>query len=388
MTQATPSAETPLKRTPLYDAHREAGARMVPFAGYEMPVQYPAGVLKEHLHTREAAGLFDVSHMGQCFIVSDAWEKTARALEALVPADVLAVKPGQQRYSQLTAEDGGILDDMMITRLAYEGFEGAAYVVVNAGCKDEDYKHIAARLPEGVKLEVEDGLALIALQGPKAAEVLSALVPDAAKIPFMTYYGTKLDGVSLHISRSGYTGEDGYEISIPAKDVAAFWQRLLTEDRVKAVGLGARDTLRLEAGLCLYGHDIDTTTSPVEADLVWSIGKRRREGGGFPGADRIQRELAEGASRRRVGLKLEGRAPAREGCEIQKQDGTPIGRVTSGSFGPSVGGPIAMGYVEKPSDAIGTPVNIIIRGTPHPAAVAPMPFVPHRYHRKSRQDHG
>jgi aminomethyltransferase len=387
MTQAT-TAETPLKRTPLYDAHREAGARMVPFAGYEMPVQYPAGVLKEHLHTREAAGLFDVSHMGQCFIRSESWEKTAAALEALVPADVLSLKPRHQRYSQLLAEDGGILDDLMITRLDYPGHPGLAYVVVNAGCKDDDYKHIAAHLPEGVALEVRDDLALVALQGPKAAEVLSAIVPEAATMGFMTCLGTRLDGAPLHISRSGYTGEDGYEMSILAKDVVAFWQRLLSNERVKPVGLGARDTLRLEAGLCLYGHDIDTSTSPVEADLVWSIGKRRREGGGFPGAERIQREIAEGPSRRRVGLKLEGRAPAREGCEIQKQDGTPIGRVTSGSFGPSVGGPIAMGYVEKPSDAIGTPVNIIIRGAPHPAAVAPMPFVPHRYHRKSRQDHG
>jgi len=388
MTQATPSAETPLKRTPLHEAHRELGARMVPFAGYEMPVQYPAGVLKEHLHTRNAAGLFDVSHMGQCFIRSESWEKTAAALEALVPADVLGLKPRHQRYSQLLAEDGGILDDLMITRLDYPGHPGLAYVVVNAGCKDEDYRHIAARLPEGVALDVRDDLALVALQGPRAAEVLSAIVPEAATMGFMTCLGTRLDGAPLHISRSGYTGEDGYEMSILAKDVAAFWQRLLGDERVKPVGLGARDTLRLEAGLCLYGHDIDTTTSPIEADLIWSIGKRRREGGGFPGADRIRREIAEGPSRRRVGLKLEGRAPAREGCEIQKPDGTLIGRVTSGSFGPSVGGPIAMGYVEKPSDAIGTPVNIVIRGTPHPAAVAPMPFVPHRYHRKSRQDHG
>jgi aminomethyltransferase len=389
MTQASTNAdETPLKRTPLNDIHRALGARMVPFAGYDMPVQYPAGVLKEHLHTREAAGLFDVSHMGQCFIASDNWEKTAAAIEALVPADVLGLKPGQQRYSQLTAEDGGILDDLMITRLAYPGREGTAYVVVNAGCKDDDYKHIAANLPTGVTLDVRDDLALIALQGPKAAEVLSALVPEAAKMGFMSYRGADLDGVKLHISRSGYTGEDGYEISIPVGDVGAFWQRLLTDERVKPVGLGARDTLRLEAGLCLYGHDIDTSTSPVEADLVWSIGKRRREGGGFPGADRIQRELTEGASRRRVGFKLEGRAPAREGCEVLKPDGTPIGKVTSGSFGPSVGGPVAMGYVDAPSAAIGTPVQIVIRGTPHPATVASMPFVPNRYYRKSRQDHG
>jgi aminomethyltransferase len=389
MTQSsTSAAETPLKRTPLHSLHRELGARMVPFAGYDMPVQYPAGVLKEHLHTRQSAGLFDVSHMGQCFIGSESWEKTAAALEALVPADVLGLKPRQQRYSQLLAEDGGILDDLMITRLAYDGYEGWAYVVVNAGCKDDDYKHIRAHLPDGVKLDVKEDLALIALQGPQASDVLAATVPDAAKVPFMTYHGTKLDGVPLHISRSGYTGEDGYEISIPAKDVAAFWQRLLSDERVQPVGLGARDTLRLEAGLCLYGHDIDTTTSPIEADLIWSIGKRRRETGGFPGAERIRREIAEGPSRRRVGLKLEGRAPAREGCEIQKPDGTPIGKVTSGSFGPTIGAPIAMGYVETPSASVGMPLSIVIRGTPHPAAVAPLPFVPHRYHRKSRQDHG
>jgi aminomethyltransferase len=376
-------AETPLKRTPLYDLHVELGAKMVPFAGYSMPVNYPSGVIKEHTHTREAAGLFDVSHMGQCFIGgSGDWETTARAIETLVPADVLGLKPGRQRYSQLLNESGGILDDMMITRLAYDGFEGWAYVVVNAARKDADYAHIAARLPGGVKLDVEETLALVALQGPQAAAVLAGIVPEVEGMGFMTYHGAKLDGVPLHISRSGYTGEDGFEISIPAKDVEAFCRRLLDDERVKPVGLGARDTLRLEAGLCLYGHDIDETTSPAEADLLFSIGKRRREEGGFPGFARLQREIAQGTARRRVGLRLEGRAPAREGCEIHAADGTPIGVVTSGSFSPTLGGPIAMGYVETASASPGTSLHIVIRGTPHPATVVSLPFVPNRYHRK------
>jgi aminomethyltransferase len=378
----TTAAETPLKRTPLHDLHVELGARMVPFAGYSMPVQYPPGVIKEHLHTREAAGLFDVSHMGQCFIVGPDWDTTGRAIEALAPADVLGLKPGQQRYSQLLNESGGILDDLMITRLAGAGHEGWAYVVVNAACKDSDYAHIAARLPQGVTLEVQETLALIALQGPGAAEAMAAIVPEVQAMGFMTYTATISDGVPLHISRSGYTGEDGFEISIPAKDVEAFCRRLLSDERVRPVGLGARDTLRLEAGLCLYGHDIDETTSPVEAGLMFSVGKRRREAGGFPGADRLQREIAQGTARRRVGLKLEGRAPAREGAEIHDVDGTPIGVVTSGSFSPTLGGPIAMGYVESASAGLGTTLNIVIRGTPHPATVVSLPFVPNRYHRK------
>jgi aminomethyltransferase len=386
MMQATTNTDdTRLKRTPLYDLHVELGAKMVPFAGYEMPVQYPAGVLKEHLFTREAAGLFDVSHMGQCFIGGADWQQVAGALEALVPADVAGLKPGQQRYSQLLKGDGGILDDLMITRLLDDS---GAYLVVNAACKDADYRHIAANLPAGVTLEVKEDLALIALQGPQAADVLAAIVPEAAKTPFMTSRATLLGAVPLHISRSGYTGEDGFEISIPADEVEAFARKLLADARVKPIGLGARDTLRLEAGLCLYGHDIDETTSPVEADLLWSVGKRRREEGGFPGAERVMREIAQGPLRRRVGLKLEGRAPAREGCEIRKDSGETVGKVTSGSFAPSVGGPVAMGYVETTSSAIGTPLTIVIRNAPHPATVAPLPFVPHRYHRKSRQTHG
>ncbi len=380
---ASPEPED-VKFTPLNDWHIAQGARMVPFAGYSMPVQYKDGILTEHLWTRQNAGLFDVSHMGQCFVHSDSWETTARAIEALVPADILNLKPGQQRYSQLLAEDGGILDDLMITRSAYPGREGWAYLVVNAGCKDADYAHIAARLPAGVRLKIEPDLALIALQGPRAVEVLAGIVPGIAATAFMTYHAAEVDGVRLHVSRSGYTGEDGVEISIPAKDVAAFCDRLLANPLVRPIGLGARDSLRLEAGLCLYGHDIDTTTSPIEADLKWSIQKRRREEGGFPGAARIQRELKEGPARLRVGILPEGRQPAREGTEIfVMEDGKSrkIGTITSGGFGPSVNGPVAMGYVESAFAKPDTAVSLVVRGKELPARVHAMPFTPHRYFR-------
>lgn len=371
----------PLHKTPLHQLHVEAGAKMVPFAGYDMPVQYPTGVLTEHNWTRSEAGLFDVSHMGQAFVVGPSWEATAKAIEALVPADILNLKPGQQRYSQLTAEDGGILDDLMITRSAYAGHEGWAYLVVNAGCKDQDFAHIAPRLPAGVTLKPDATLALIALQGPKAADVLDALIPGIAATPFMTFVETKLDGMFVHASRSGYTGEDGFELCIEAKHAPAIWRRLLSDPRVKPIGLGARDSLRLEAGLCLYGHDIDTGTSPVEAGLNWSIQKRRRVEGGFPGAARIQKELAEGPSRRRVGILPDGRAPAREGTPIKAADGAAIGTVTSGGFGPSVNGPVAMGYVNSRFAEPGTPVLLEVRGKDLPAKVVTMPFAPHRYFR-------
>lgn len=374
------TAEVPLKFTPLAEWHAQHGARMVPFAGYSMPVQYKDGILTEHLWTRAHAGLFDVSHMGQCFVHSASWETTARAIEALVPADILNLKPGQQRYSQLLAEDGGILDDLMITRLAYEGREGWAYLVVNAGCKDADYAHIAARLPAGVSLKIAEDLALVALQGPEAVDVMAGLVPELRTTPFMTYRAATVDGLHLHISRSGYTGEDGVEISILANEAVRFCDRLLADARVRPIGLGARDSLRLEAGLCLYGHDIDTTTSPIEADLKWSIQKRRREEGGFPGAARIQRELKEGPARLRVGVLPEGRQPAREGTEIMA-GGRRIGTVTSGGFGPSVNGPVAMGYVEADFAAPDTPITLIVRGKELPARIRPMPFVPNRYYR-------
>ena len=378
--EAAPS--TPIRRTPLYDLHVAAGAKMVPFAGYEMPVQYRLGVLKEHLWTREKAGLFDVAHMGICFLQGPNHETTARALEALVPADIVNLKVGQQRYSQLLAEDGGILDDLMITRSPEPVGDGNLVLVVNAACKEADYAHIRAHLPDDVKLFVADERALLALQGPAAAEVLARHVPGIDQLGFMSGTFATLEGQPAFITRSGYTGEDGFEIAVPNAVAAAVWQRLAGEAEVEPIGLGARDSLRLEAGLCLYGHDIDTTTSPIEAGLQWSIQKRRRTEGGFPGATRVQQELADGPARKRVGIKPEGRAPAREGTEILAADGTPIGTVTSGGFGPTVNGPIAMGYVAADHAAPGTKIQLVVRGKPLPAEVVTMPFAPHRYVRK------
>jgi aminomethyltransferase len=375
--------DEPLLQTPLHAEHVALGARMVPFAGYHMPVQYPAGILTEHNWTREHAGLFDVSHMGQAFLVAEDknHETAARALEALIPADVLNLKPNQQRYSQLLGQDGGILDDLMVTRVGAPGHEGWLYLVVNASMKDADYAHIQAHLPQGVSLNRKDDLALMALQGPSAAAVLAGLAPETADLPFMMSADVQIDGVWCHVSRSGYTGEDGFEISCQVQDAAKLWNKLLSNPEVKPIGLGARDSLRLEAGLCLYGHDIDTTTSPIEAGLIWSIQKRRREEGGFPGAERVQREIREGASRVRVGIRPEGRAPAREGTVITTPDGREVGLVTSGGFGPTVNGPVAMGYVAKDVSTVGTDLHLIVRGKPLPAKVAAMPFAPHRYKR-------
>jgi aminomethyltransferase len=376
-----PAIETPLAHTPLHALHVARGARMVPFAGYEMPVQYADGIIAEHTHTREAAGLFDVSHMGQAFVVGPDHETAARALETLVPADIVNLAPGRQRYTQLTDANGGILDDLMVTRSAEPDEDGVLMLIVNASTKDADYTHIAAALPAGVRLIRADHRALIALQGPKAAAVLERHCAGAAAMPFMTARSASFDGIDCHVSRSGYTGEDGYEISVKANRVRAIAERLLGHAEVKPIGLGARDSLRLEAGLCLYGHDIDTSTSPVEAALAWSIQKRRREEGGFPGAERVLAELRDGPRRLRVGLRPEGRVPAREGAEIKSSDGAPIGKVTSGGFGPSVGGPIAMGYVERAFAEPGTPVALVVRGKDIPASVAALPFVPHRYFR-------
>ncbi|MGX1787715.1 glycine cleavage system aminomethyltransferase GcvT [Bosea sp. NPDC055332] len=379
--EAETASTEPLLKTPLHARNVTLGARMVPFAGYDMPVQYPAGIMAEHNWTRESAGLFDVSHMGQAFLVGPDHETTARALEALIPADIVNLPPGKQRYSQLLNEEGGILDDLMVTRSADPDEDGALLLVVNAACKTEDYAHIEARLPANVKLVKAEHRGLIALQGPKAEEALAALNPEAPEMGFMTLRTLKLGGVKANVSRSGYTGEDGYEISAAADRIGEIWDALLLDARVKPIGLGARDSLRLEAGLCLYGHDIDTTTSPVEAALNWSIQKRRREEGGFPGAARIQREFAEGVSRVRVGLLPEGRAPAREGAEIATADGTVVGKVTSGGFGPTLNGPCAMGYVAKEHSAPGTKLDLIVRGKPLPATIAAMPFVPNRYKR-------
>ncbi|TVR08736.1 MAG: glycine cleavage system aminomethyltransferase GcvT [Salinarimonadaceae bacterium] len=376
----TETGET-LLETPLHARHVSAGARMVPFAGYDMPVQYRDGVLAEHLWTRRSAGLFDVSHMGQAWIVGTDFETTARALETLVPADIVALKPGQQRYSQFLNDEGGILDDLMIVRPADPALEGRIFLIVNAGVKERDYAHLEAKLPGSVRLERDEDRALLALQGPQAVDILAALAPDVAQMTFMTGRFVEIAGAPVHVTRSGYTGEDGFEISIPADRAVAIWDALLADEAVRPIGLGARDSLRLEAGYCLYGHDIDEATSPVEAGLTWSIQKRRRAEGGFPGHARIARELEEGPARLRVGIRPEGRAPAREGAVIATPDGEEIGNVTSGGFGPTIEGPLAMGYVAKAHSAVGTPLHLVVRGKPLPARVVAMPFAPHRYKR-------
>jgi aminomethyltransferase len=375
-------SDLPLLKTPLHHAHVAAGGKMVGFAGYDMPVQYPTGIMTEHTWTRASAGLFDVSHMGQAYLIATdgSHETVAKALEALIPADILNLPLGQQRYSQLLNDDGGILDDLMVTRHADPANAGALILVVNAACKDQDYAHISARLPAGVVLKQRPDQALLALQGPKAALALAIHAPEVVDMPFMTARDVTIEGVHAYVSRSGYTGEDGYEISVKADDAGRIWGALLADDRVKPIGLGARDSLRLEGGLCLYGHDIDTTTSPVEGALTWSIQKRRREEGGFPGAARIQKELRDGTQRLRVGVQPEGRQPAREGTEIFK-DGRKIGVVTSGGFGPSVNGPVGMGYVETAFAAPGTDITLVVRGKDLPAKVAKLPFVPNRFHR-------
>ncbi|MCL7465633.1 glycine cleavage system aminomethyltransferase GcvT [Phaeovulum sp. NW3] len=372
---------TDLLRTGLYDLHVELGAKMVPFAGYEMPVQYPMGVLKEHLHTRAGAGLFDVSHMGQVILRAQSGKAAdaAAALEALVPVDLMSLAEGRQRYAMFTDAAGGILDDLMVANRGDHLF-----VVVNAACKAQDIAHMRAHLDLEVQ-EITDR-ALLALQGPAAETALTRLVPGVAAMRFMDVGVFDWQGATLWVSRSGYTGEDGFEISVPDAQTLAFARALLAMDEVAPIGLGARDSLRLEAGLCLYGHDIDTTTSPVEGALTWAIQKARRTGGaragGFPGADRILRELAEGPARRRMGLRPEGRAPMREGVDLYAgpEGGAPIGRVTSGGFGPSINAPMAMAYL--PADLPeGTTVYGDVRGKRLPARIVPMPFQPTTYKR-------
>jgi aminomethyltransferase len=375
-----PANEPPLSRTPLHARHVALGARMVPFAGYDMPVQYPTGIMTEHTWTRASAGLFDVSHMGQAFLVGPDHAAAAAGIEALVPADILNLKPGQQRYSQFTNAEGGILDDLMITRSADPSEDGTLMLIVNAACKEQDFAHLGRNLPPHVRLILAPHRALLALQGPLAEAVLAQHAPEAPAMTFMTAASIRIAGIPAHVSRSGYTGEDGYEISVHQNRAVELWDLLLADERVKPIGLGARDSLRLEAGLCLYGHDIDTTTSPIEGALNWSIQKRRREGGGFPGAGRVQRELAEGPARVRVGFRLEGRAPAREGAAIMA-DGRQIGVLTSGGFGPSLNAPIAMGYVERAFAQPGAKVELIVRDRPLAAEVGAMPFVPNRYKR-------
>jgi aminomethyltransferase len=341
---------------------------MVPFAGYEMPVQYPAGIIAEHLHTRAKAGLFDVSHMGQVTLRG----ATAAMLETLVPGDLEALQEARMRYTLLLNEDGGIIDDLMAIRVG-----GEFQLVVNAATKEGDVAHLRDRLPASVGIELHDDRALLALQGPEAAKVLARFAPGVATMPFLSC--TRVG--DWFITRSGYTGEDGFEISVAADRAVDLAERLLAEPEVMPIGLGARDTLRLEAGLCLYGHDIDQTTTPVAAGLAWTIGKRRREAGGFPGAERILKELTEPPSRRRVGIRPDGRAPAREGSAIVDPDGNLIGEVTSGGFAPSLGAPIAMGYVARPHSDPGTALAVVVRDVARPARVSPMPFVPTRYYR-------
>ena len=375
---------SPLKRTPLYALHLARGGKMVPFAGYEMPVQYAAGVLREHLHTRLHAGLFDVSHMGQIALrpksgqVADA----ALALERLVPQDILAVAPGRQRYAQFTNEDGGILDDLMVAN-----FGDHLFLVVNAACKEEDEAHLRAHLSDVCEIDSLAGRALIALQGPKAESALTKFCAGAAAMKFMDAGPRPVGDFDCFVSRSGYTGEDGFEISVPAEQAEALAAALLDNLDVMPIGLGARDSLRLEAGLCLYGHDIDTATTPVEAGLEWSVQKSRRGGGaregGFPGAEKILSQFAQGASRRRVGLRAEGRAPVREGASLFADAAShePIGEVTSGGFGPSLNAPVAMGYLPVSLASVGTSVFAEVRGQRLSLKVAGMPFVQNTYKR-------
>ncbi|MGE8408601.1 MAG: glycine cleavage system aminomethyltransferase GcvT [Pseudomonas sp.] len=372
------STET-LLQTPLHALHLELGARMVPFAGYDMPVQYPLGVMKEHLHTREQAGLFDVSHMGQIRLRG---ADAARALESLVPVDIIDLPVGMQRYAMFTNENGGILDDLMVANLGNDEL----FLVVNAACKDQDLAHLRQHI--GARCEIEplfEERALLALQGPAAVSVLARLAPEVAKMTFMQFNRVQLLGEDCFVSRSGYTGEDGFEISVPAAKADALARRLLSEAEVAPIGLGARDSLRLEAGLCLYGHDMNSATTPIEASLLWAISKVRRadgeRAGGFPGAAQIFAQQQQGVARKRVGLLPQERTPVREDAEIVDEAGNTIGRVCSGGFGPTLGAPVAMGYLDQQHTALETPVWAIVRGKRVAMKVSKMPFVAQRYYR-------
>ena len=362
-----------LRQTALHALHVSLGAKMVPFAGYSMPVQYPSGILAEHRHTRAAAGLFDVGHMGQARIHG---ANAAKAIEALVPGDIQGLDLDHTRYTQLTSDAGGIIDDLMVTRR-----DGHLFLVVNAACKDGDYAHMAGALPKDCRLEILDDRALIALQGPAAIAVMDQLCPGIAKLGFMSLAPFTIGGIECLVSRSGYTGEDGVEISAPNAQADVLTQTLLKDARVKPAGLGARDTLRLEAGLCLYGHDIDLTTTPVEAALAWSIGKRRRSEGGFAGASVIQKQLAEGVQHKRVGILPEGRVPVRDGAAITDASGATLGTITSGGFGPTIDRPIAVGYVATAQARDGTALAISVRDKKIISKVTRLPFVAHRYHK-------
>lgn len=373
------NSDQPLAKTPLYALHQELGAKLVPFAGYSMPVQYEGmGIIKEHLHTRSQAGLFDVSHMGQLLVRGSG---AAAALEALVPVDLNALAIGRQQYGVFTNGQGGILDDLIITRWADDAF----FLVVNAACVAQDTAHLQRHLPAEVTLTSLTSKALMALQGPAAVEVLGALAPAVTQLTFMSGCATDIAGTEVYVTRSGYTGEDGFEISLEAQDADKIARLLLAQDSVKAIGLGARDSLRLEAGLCLYGHDMDTQTSPVEAGLSWSIAKSRRVGGtregGFLGAAVILAQLQQGVAQRRVGLKVSGRIPVREGATLVDAQGTTVGRVTSGGFAPSLNAPVAMGYVNSELAQLGTSLNALVREKPVPVEVVALPFVKQNYYR-------
>ena len=369
--------EPDVNKTIFHDYHVAAGGKMVPFAGYLMPVQYSEGIMQEHLHCRDRAGLFDVSHMGQIIVKG---EGAAEALEKLMPVDLQSLAINQQTYATLTNEQGGVLDDLIITRWTEDTF----FLVVNAGCKAQDIAHIRKHLPNFEITYLADR-GLLALQGLEAKDVMAELVPEANTLVFMNGGHASIDGIDVYITRSGYTGEDGFEISVDPTDALALADILLAFEAVNWIGLGARDSLRLEAGLCLYGHDMDQQSSPVEAGIIWSISKSRRAGGanegGFLGADIILKQIASGVSKKRVGFVVDGRAPVREGAEIIDEAGTVVGVITSGGFGPTLQTPIAMGYVPTGLSAVGTQLNALVRGKPRPITVTKMPLVPQRYFR-------
>jgi aminomethyltransferase len=365
------------KQTPLYDLHVELGGKMVPFAGYALPVQYPSGIIKEHNHTREQASLFDVSHMGQVHLHG---ADAAAALETLVPVDILGLEPGQQRYALFTNEQGGITDDLMVTNAGQH-----IVVIVNAACKDQDIAHMKEHLLGRCDVEVLEDRALLAIQGPQAGAVMRRLAPETDRMIFMAAGTIRVGGIECFAGRAGYTGEDGFEISVSAERAEDLARLLLEQPEVAAAGLGARDSLRLEAGLCLYGHDIDTSTTPVEGSLLWALSKiRRADGerpGGYPGDTAVFEQIANGVTRKRVGLLPVGRAPVREGAELVDAEGNVVGRVTSGCFGPTLGSPVAMGYVKFGLHKSGTELQAMVRGKPQPIRVAKTPFVEQRYYR-------
>ena len=383
MSSSSSASPESLVKTPLHDLHVQLGARMVPFAGYSMPVQYPAGLIAEHQHTRTAAGLFDVSHMGQLRLEG---ADAATALETLLPMDVTGLPAGKQRYGLLLNEEGGIIDDLMFFNRDYAN-GGDIFIIVNGACKAGDMDYIRKKIANRCDVIAMPEMALLALQGPGAVDALRRLAPDVEKLVFMTGGHFSIAGCDCFITRSGYTGEDGFEISVPAAQAETLAKALLAQPEVKPIGLGARNSLRLEAGLCLYGNDIDTTTTPIEGALSWALQKVRRTGGaragGFPGSEKILQQLdnPENLTRTRIGLIALERIPVREHTELQSLDGMPIGEVTSGLLGPTVNQPVAMGYVKPAFAALGTKVQAIVRGKPVLMEVSAMPFVPARYFR-------